>query len=136
MGGQMWSTGRWIRFDRLVQAEVHHDGHADGDGLAILFRGLEAVAENGFESLFIEAHAQGTNDAGILRISLSVDDDRNCADSLIFFAARFIGEFRFGSEDGNGLGDSAGTWGKNTAACTAIRAGTEADAVTGAVASV
>ena len=47
----------------LAQAEVDGDGDADGDGSSLLECGLESVAGYGFERFFVEAHAEGTEDA-------------------------------------------------------------------------
>ena len=75
----------------LVEAEVDLDGDHDGDwGVAVFQGGLELVFTDGFESLFIESHAEGSNYAGVLGIALGIDDEGDEADTLVLGTPRLV----------------------------------------------
>jgi len=67
---------------------------------------LEAVLADGFNGLFVEAHAERANDVHVLRIAVRVDDETHHADALILLAARLVGEFRFTFEEERGRNDA------------------------------
>src|ERR1700735_2897649 len=102
----------------LEHPEVDLDGDQHGHRFAVLRSGLELVAANRFDGFFIESHSKALNDARILRVAVSIHDDRDEADTLILAAARLVGELGLGSVDGNWRYDSV-AWGINHAAIRA-----------------
>ena len=67
----------------LVEAEVYGDPDAGVDGLAVFEGGFEAVELDGREGFFVETHAEGLDDARILRVAVGIDNDGDDADALI-----------------------------------------------------
>ena len=51
----------------LVQTEVDFDVDLDRDGLTVEFGGLELPLTDGFDSFFVESHAERALDANLLR---------------------------------------------------------------------
>src|ERR1700722_5113641 len=77
---------------RLVDAEINLDIYFYGNGFSLQRRGLEFVLLHCFDSLLVQPHAQVANYLDSLRVALSIHDQRNHADALVFCSARFIGE--------------------------------------------
>src|ERR1017187_1419274 len=64
-----------------MQMEVHVDHNLHRHGMSLIHGRLEPVLPHCFNGLFVQPHAEMTNQPHILRISLRIDDelDRNAA---------------------------------------------------------
>src|ERR1035437_3822252 len=107
MGGAHWRSALilpWLS----IQAEVDFDGdHHWNGGFAVFHGRLELVLADRFKGLFVQAHAQGADYAGILGVALRVDDDGDEADTLVLGAASLVGELGFNRVECDWSGDRA-----------------------------
>src|ERR1035437_10450610 len=60
---------------RSIQVEIDVDDHLHGDRMSLIHRGLESVLPDCFDRLFVQAHAEMTKFAHVLRIALRIDDE-------------------------------------------------------------
>ena len=73
-----------------VEVEVDFDGHFEGDGVAVFLAGFEAPGFDGFDSFFVEAHAERVDHADVGGAAVGRDDDHQRAGALIFGLAGFF----------------------------------------------
>ena len=61
----------------LVESEVHVDDDLHCHGMSLVESRLKSILANCIDCLFVQSHAEMTNQANILRVSLGIDDELN-----------------------------------------------------------
>ena len=74
----------------LINPKVDFDVDLHIDRLASLERWREPIPSNCFQCVVIQAHAQVTGYPYFLRVALSVDDQRDYADTLVLGSPRLF----------------------------------------------